>query len=198
MKELNKTRLRWSAVTLAGVGVVGAAIVLFLFCGGFDAAADAAWSQPATWLIHRTMVHSVKVRSGSLDPPGRITPAEVQAGFRIYDTHCAMCHGGPGLGRQPWTAGLEPSPPYLIDAARRWSPADLAFIIQHGVKMTGMPGWSSRISTTDTWNVVAFLEALPYLTAKDYAKMRAAAAERQPMPTQPEPEPDPVPTSPPG
>ena len=164
MTYLDKTRLRWSVFTLCAVGVAGLAIVLILFLGGFNAAADAGWSQSATWAIHRTMIHSVEARAGGLTPPDQFTEAEVRQGFRVYDSHCAMCHGGPGLGRQPWTAGMEPSPPYLIDAAQRWQPEDLYWIVRHGVKMTGMPAWDTRISRTDTWNLVAFLDALPRIT----------------------------------
>ncbi len=173
MTELAKTRLRWSFFTLVAVGVIAAAIALVLFLGGFDAGADAGWSQPSTWAIHRTMVHSVEARAHDLKPPDRFSAAEVREGFRVYDAHCAMCHGGPGLGRQPWTAGMEPSPPYLIDAGRRWKPEELYWIVRHGVKMTGMPAWNSRISSSDTWSLVGFLEAMPSVTATDYARMRA-------------------------
>lgn len=185
MTELNRTRLRWSLLTLCAVGVIGAAVAMYLFLGGFDAAADAPWPQAAGWGIHQTMVHSAKLRARDLEPPSPITPAQVQAGFRLYDAHCAMCHGGPGLARQPWTAGMEPSPPYLIDASRRWTSGDLYWIISHGVKMTGMPAWKSRLSSPETWEVVAFLDALPHLTAADYARMRASLPQPGPMPTQP-------------
>ena len=196
MTDQNKMRLRWSIGALCVAGAIGAAVVFIVFMGGFDVAADAAWSQPSTWAIHRTMIHSVQARSGEARPPDRFTVAEVREGFRLYDAHCAMCHGGPGLGREPWTAGLEPSPPYLIDAAHRWSRQDLYWIIRHGVKMTGMPGWKARISSPETWNLVAFLEALPYLTADDYARMRAALPQGGRLTTQPAdfgPQPPPTP-----
>jgi mono/diheme cytochrome c family protein len=190
--ELAKTRLRWSLITLCAAGVVAVLIALALFLGGFNAAADAGWSQPATWAIHRTMVHSVEARAHDIAPPDRFTAAEVREGFRVYDTHCAMCHGGPGLGRQPWTAGMEPSPPYLIDAALRWKPEELYWIVRHGVKMTGMPAWNSRISSSDTWSLVGFLEALPRITAADYARLRATTPTSGRPTTEAQPEPTPV------
>jgi mono/diheme cytochrome c family protein len=182
-----KARLWWSFLTLCGAGVVAVLIAAVLVGGGFNTAANAGWTQPAVWLIHRTMISSVKARSTGATPPASFTPADVKAGFKLYDAHCAMCHGGPGVARQPWTAGLEPPPPYLIDAPHRWSRQDLYWIVTNGVKMSAMPAWAGRFTSGQTWDVVAFLEALPYLTASDYAHMREATPRSQPMPTQPAP-----------
>jgi len=175
LTDAAKVRLRWSLLTLAAVALIGALVAAALFFGGFDTAADYPWPQPISWAIHRTMTNSVKVRARAVAAPERFTPAEVEAGFRLYDSHCAMCHGGPGLGRQPWTAGLEPTPPYLVEAARRWSRSEMFLIVHDGVRMTAMPAWRGRFSPGQTWDVVAFLQALPDLTARDYARMRALA-----------------------
>jgi hypothetical protein len=41
--------------------------------------------------------------------------------------------------------------------------------------MTALPAWGEVRTDGQLWDLVAFLEALPYLTAADYARMRAAA-----------------------
>jgi hypothetical protein len=41
--------------------------------------------------------------------------------------------------------------------------------------MTAMPAWGEVRTDGQLWDLVAFLEALPYLTAADYARMRANA-----------------------
>jgi mono/diheme cytochrome c family protein len=177
-------RLRWSLGALAAAFVVALGVGAWMVLGGFDSTATKGYSQPTTWLIHRTMIDSVKSRAAAITPPPRFTQAEVLAGFRAYDGHCAMCHGGPGLGRQPWTAGMHPAPPYLLDLPAHWSPSDLYFIVSQGVKMTGMPAWSQTLSDGEIWDIVAFLEALPKLTASDYVRLRRAEALSSP-PTQP-------------
>ncbi len=85
-----------------------------------------------------------------------------------------MCHGGSGVARAAWVQGLTPTPPYLLDAPRRWTPAQLYWIVGQGIKMTAMPAWRLTRTQGEAWNLVAFLEILPYLSARDYARMRAA------------------------
>lgn len=77
---------------------------------------------------------------------------------------------------------MTPSPPYLVDAPRHWTTAELYWIVGNGVKMTGMPAWSAVHSPDQLWDIVAFLEAQPYLTARDYAALRAANGPPQPLP----------------
>ena len=51
-------------------------------------------------------------------------------------------------------------------------------IVGDGVKMTGMPAWRSTLSDAQQWDVVAFLDAMPYLTASDYLRLRAGQKPR--------------------
>jgi mono/diheme cytochrome c family protein len=163
------------ALGFAAVGLGGLGVIEF---GLFDTTATKPHSPLVAWAAHAAMIHSVRVRAGDIQPPDRLTGAEVLAGFADYDTRCALCHGGPGVGRAPWVSGLTPTPPFLIEASRQWSPAQLDLIVGQGVKMTAMPGWSTTLSSSRIWNIVAFLEALPYLTPRDYATMRTAEAAR--------------------
>jgi len=185
--ELNKTGIKWSLFTLAGVAVAAGAAVAAVVAGAFDTAATAAWPQPVAWLIHRTMIDSVRARASSVVPPAGFTPEQVRAGFQVYDAHCAMCHGGPGVSRQPWVAGLEPTAPYLIDVRRLFSRPELYWVVRNGVKMTAMPAWRDRLSEGETWDVVAFLEALPGMTPAQYARLRAAAPPLAQASTKPAP-----------
>jgi mono/diheme cytochrome c family protein len=178
MDERNKTRARWSLGTAAAFVLIGAATLALVMGGGFDATASNGYPQAVSWAIHQTMVDSVRVRASAIAPPARFSQAQVLAGFRTYDAHCVMCHGGPGIARQDWTAGMHPAPPYLLDASQHWRPAELYFVVDNGVKMTGMPAWGETLSKDDIWNLVAFLEFLPNMTPADYARLRA-------MPDQP-------------
>ncbi|MDE2488987.1 MAG: cytochrome c [Alphaproteobacteria bacterium] len=185
MEERNRTRLTWSLGALIAAGVLAGVVGLVEVAGGFDTAATHPFPQPATWLVHRTMIDSVKWRAQSVSPPPKFTEPQVMAGFRDYDADCAMCHGAPGVGRQPWVAGMDPPPPYLLDAANRWRPEELYFIVSEGVKMTGMPAWRKALPKDEIWNIVAFLEAMPRTTAADYARLRATYGPGAPIFTQP-------------
>ena len=131
------------------------------------------------------MIRSTKVRADDVTAPRSFTPDRLYAGFRAYDSECAMCHGAPGVDRARWVKGMTPPPPYLLDAARVWSRKDLYWIVGRGVKMTGMPAWRATRSDADVWNVVGFLEMLPCISAYDYQQLRQTGGRPPaPMPTQ--------------
>jgi mono/diheme cytochrome c family protein len=89
-------------------------------------------------------------------------PEALQQGQRIYAQSCAVCHGADahghtGLGRAMYPPAMDLTSPH----AQHWNDAELFWIIQNGVRMTGMPGWKSMISETDTWKLVRFIHSLP-------------------------------------
>jgi mono/diheme cytochrome c family protein len=154
--------------------------------GAFDVRASTPHSTVVAWATHTTMIHATDRGAAQIHAPAAFAPAQVTAGFRIYDQDCVECHGAPGIARAPWTDGLTPSPPYLVDAPRHWTSPELYRIVSEGVKMTAMPAWRESRSIDQIWDLVAFLEAQPYFTAPDYARLRAANASAAP-PTSPVP-----------
>ena len=70
--------------------------------------------------------------------------------------------------------GLYPPPPDLAKTAPLYSPAELFWIVKHGVKMTGMPAWSDH-SDDELWATVGFLEKLPSMSEQDYARLVMAS-----------------------
>jgi mono/diheme cytochrome c family protein len=158
----------WAA-GLASVGVVGLGVV---FTGAFDTTASTPHPVLIAWATHLTMTNAVKRNARQLPEPPSFTPTDVLAGAQTYDVNCAVCHGGPGVARAPWIGGMTPSPPFLLDASRNWTPKELFWIVRYGVRMTGMPAWDQTLSERDVWNLVAFLKALPDMSAADYARAR--------------------------
>ncbi|HEY2749728.1 cytochrome c [Phenylobacterium sp.] len=151
------------------MGIVALVIVCF---GYFDTTASTPHPPLVAWATHMTMKNAVRRAAAKMPPPSQFTAASVQRGFAIYDTNCEACHGGPGVPRAAWVSGMTPSPPFLLGAARQWTPNQLFWIVRHGVRMTGMPAWDQTLSQADVWHVVAFLEALPGYSAADYARLR--------------------------
>ncbi len=164
-----------AATAIAGAGAFGLAVVEL---GAFNASASKPHEPLVYWSTHETMIRSVEQRAAGIAAPARFTAAQVQAGLATYQERCAMCHGGPATDRQPWVAGLNPTPPYLVDSARHWSKPQLYWIIKHGLKMTAMPAWQDVLSDQEVWNTVALLEAMPDLSPEAYLKMVQAADRR--------------------
>jgi hypothetical protein len=75
---------------------------------------------------------------------------------------------------------MVPTPPYLLEVSRQWTPAQLYWIVHEGVKMTGMPAWGETQSVARVWNIVAFLEASPAISPADYARLRDRQAAADP------------------
>lgn len=171
----------------AVAGAVAAGILALIIAalvianGWFDVSASKGHGLLVTWLLHTTMIRSVRARAGAAPIP--FSPQQVEDGFRMYDAHCVMCHGAPGVARPEWVKGLTPPPPYLMDAARRWSPGELRFIVSNGIKMTAMPAWKFSRSEEQLSGLVAFLEKLPDLSPAQYARMRAALRANRPVPS---------------
>jgi mono/diheme cytochrome c family protein len=140
--------------------------------GIFDAAAFKPHSKFTEWLTHDTMIHSVKRHATSITPPEAFAPGQVLAGFCQYETHCVSCHGAAGVARQPWVNGIEPAPPYLLDVHQRFKRRELFWIVQNGIKMTGMPSWRETMSERQIWDVVAWLEESPKLPPQTYVNWR--------------------------
>jgi mono/diheme cytochrome c family protein len=185
---------RWKTI---GFGVLlgwlsgGAALAVgatgFIALGMFDVAATTPQTDWTSWITHTTMIRSVKMRAGAPPRSQNLPRAQVERGSRLYESHCVACHGGPGISRADWTAGLNPTPPYLLDTAREWSSSQLHFIIANGVKMTAMPGWKLRFSDQDIWSVVAFVKALRGMSRAYYLRIGAALShpERAAAPATP-------------
>jgi mono/diheme cytochrome c family protein len=100
-------------------------------------------------------------------------------GRQVFLQSCALCHGADGrgetyIGRNMYPPAMDMTSPHV----QHWSDAELFWIIQNGVRLTGMPSWQSSISETDTWKLARFIHSLPRLDA---------TATRTPAPPQAQP-----------
>ena len=160
-------------------GLVAVAVVVplgafaFVKSGVFNVGASHPHTRFTEWITHETMIHSVRRHAAGIEPSARVTAAQVVAGFCLYETHCVACHGAAAVAREQWVAGLEPSPPYLLDATSKWTPSQLFWIAKNGIKMTGMPSWRDSLSDGQIWDVVGFIEAIRDLPPQTYVKWRS-------------------------
>ena len=117
------------------------------------------------------------------------TPDVVAEGMAHYADHCAGCHANNGSGDTEVGHGLYPKPPDMrLDATQSLSDGELFYIIENGVRFTGMPAWSSDDPTEShgTWHLVHFIRELPRLTPEQIEQMEKlnpkAPDEMQPEP----------------
>jgi mono/diheme cytochrome c family protein len=168
-----KAALPYVAGGFAALVLMGVFGLLFMSSGLYNVAASSPHTRPMEWLLHGTMIQSVRRHAKSVVAPARFTNAQVLAGFCQYEAHCVACHGAAGVAREHWVSGIEPAPPYLLDATARWNRAELFWIAKNGIKMTGMPAWTDTMADRDVWNVVAFLEASREMPSQTYLQWRS-------------------------
>jgi hypothetical protein len=78
-----------------------------------------------------------------------------------------------------WNAATSPKgyihdPQTFAKSVKLYTPAELFWIVKHGIRMTGMPSWGDH-SDDELWATVAFIEKLPGMTDQDYANLVAAS-----------------------
>ena len=165
-----------AAATLTAAGVLTLICgAVFVWSGVYNVAATSKHSRPIEWLLHFVMQRSVALHAPALTPPDLHDPALIRRGAAHFASGCAPCHGAPGELASPIAQQMTPVPPGLYSADRDFTPSQLFWIVQHGVKMTAMPGWSAQSRADEIWAMVAFLEELPHLNTPDYLKLSGAA-----------------------
>jgi mono/diheme cytochrome c family protein len=159
------------------LGVAGFAA--FVYSGAFNVAATNRHWSATYWLLETARVRSIKMHAaGIVVPDGFDDQAKVVAAVDHFSAHCAVCHGAPGAERGELAAGMYPKPPDLADVSKRFTPAELFWILKNGIKMSGMPSMSED-GDDMLWATVGFLEKLPGMTPDDYNDLwMASQAQR--------------------
>jgi thiosulfate dehydrogenase len=81
------------------------------------------------------------------------------AGARIYRNNCAVCHGLPGQEQTAIAMGEFPKPPNLFKGKGVTDdPVGVIYWkVANGIRLTGMPGFSSSLSNDQMWQVSLLL-----------------------------------------
>ncbi|WP_009867628.1 cytochrome c (plasmid) [Methylobacterium fujisawaense] len=156
-------------ITLLSAGVLSILIAAtVIYAGLFNVAAtDPHWSA-TYWVLETARVRSIQVHAAGLAPPaGYDAPNNIVAAVGHFSEHCATCHGAPGAKQSELAEGMYPRPPNLKEAAGRYTPGELFWILKHGIKMSGMPSMESD-GDAMLWSTVAFLEKLPQMSDDAY------------------------------
>jgi mono/diheme cytochrome c family protein len=89
-------------------------------------------------------------------------------GQQAYLQSCAICHGADGHGQTTLGQGMYPPAMDLTSPhVQHWNDSELFWIIQNGVRLTGMASWKGVISPDETWKLVIFVHHLPELDAAE-------------------------------
>ncbi len=175
---ISETRRRRFIIVLAVIGalaliavIVGGLMLLVAVRRGFSARDQP--SRMETMLARSMRAWSIPSRAKRLTNPVQAS-AEVVAEARAHwADHCASCHGNNGSGDTAIGRNLYPKAPDMRAAAtQEMSDGELYYIIENGIRLTGMPAWGQgRDDSEDSWKLVAFIRHLPSLTKDEVRQM---------------------------
>ncbi len=113
--------------------------------------------------------------------PWTATPGNVQQGREIFIARCSACHAYDGSGQTQVGRALYPKPPDLRQApTQRLTDGEIHYIIQNGVRLTGMPAWSTTDGQPDqdSWKLMLFIRQLRRPSPQESTPARTAVSAR--------------------
>ncbi|MGH9161902.1 MAG: c-type cytochrome [Vicinamibacteraceae bacterium] len=168
MKSIVKALL----VLILVVAVALGALAVSIMNRGISARTEPTWIEVQ---IARTMRHLAIPRAdrgrASPVPP---SPKTIRAGLEHFADHCAICHANDGSGDVDIGRSLYPKAPDLRDSqTQALSDGELFYIIENGIRLTGMPAWGTGTAEGETasWHLVHFIRHLPKMTPAELAQM---------------------------
>jgi cytochrome c553 len=164
----------WKAAVCRVLGILTALAiggVLFIALGLPSIAANTGHWPLTERFLEVVMTHTVRMRTLGTKVPPLDDPALVLKGAGHYATGCAPCHGAPGQPRSLIARQMLPTPPWLVDDVSSLEPAEMFWIVRHGLKYTAMPAWPAPEREDEVWAMVAFLQRLPGLDPAEYRQL---------------------------
>ncbi len=131
--------------------------VLFAYMGFVDMRADNPPSKIERTIAGHAMDANVARAAPKLTNPVTANEANLVAGAHLYRDNCAVCHGDPVHPKAPLAESLNPPAPQFMTDMADMPENQNFYILQHGIRWTGMPGWKNVLSDQQIWGLVTFL-----------------------------------------
>jgi mono/diheme cytochrome c family protein len=158
------------------------ALAVVIGVGGvwyFVSSGVSAKEQPGAvekFLATRVRDMAIQRRARSLTNPVESAGDVIVKGRAHFADHCATCHGNDGSGNTEMGRSMWPKVPDMrLAKTQNLSDGELFWIIENGVRFTGMPGWSTgtKEGETATWHLVHFIRRLPKLLPEELEEMES-------------------------
>lgn len=174
MKRLTTAILLTFIVTLA---LVWLTLVVVARAGVVDVAATAGYVPGAEWFFSTLSERSIRrhagkaVEAGRIELPAEVTDDMLRTGASHYRSMCVVCHGAPGTDRGEFGKGLTPEPPDLARIAGERSGAEVYWVLEHGIRHTGMPAFGATHGKEELQAITAFVGRLDDMSPDEYGRL---------------------------
>jgi mono/diheme cytochrome c family protein len=164
--------LKLLVIVLTTAGLVALVVATVLVLGGISARPNPGRFEAA--VAGRLRALAIPRAAHNRSSPIPVSDEVIRSGMAHFADHCASCHANDGSGDTEMGRGLYPRAPDMrLPATQAMSDGDLFYIIENGVRFTGMPAWGTGAPDSEiaTWHLVQFIRRLPTLTEHDLARM---------------------------
>lgn len=161
------------ALTLI-LAVLGVLAWVRCLSGAFSAREQPSFSE--RWLANEVRHFAMPSEAKTLKNPVAYAPEVLEEARAHWADHCASCHANNGSGDTQIGRNLYPKAPDMRrPKTQQLSDGELYYVIQNGVRLTGMPAWGSSgdgNGNRDSWKLVLFIRHLPRMTAQEAEQMQ--------------------------
>ena len=170
---MKRTPLKWLVLILLIVIGAASAFAWSMLERGFSAR-DTPSSIEA---FVATRLRHLSIPRAALEArnPVEASPEVLSGAMEHFADHCATCHGNDGTGETLIGRGLYPKPPDMSQAGtQNLSDGELYYIIENGIRFTGMPAFGETAGDTqdkESWALVHFIRHLPKITPEEVIAM---------------------------
>jgi mono/diheme cytochrome c family protein len=170
---MNGSRARTVFVVFVVLAVAGGAGA-YMLARGFSARDEPTSAE--AFIARRLRHFAIPRKARDTVNPAQPSSEVLSAAMAHFADHCAICHGNDGRGTPLIGRGLYPKPPDMTQpATQQLSDGELYYIIENGVRFTGMPGFGEDPGNKDdkeTWDLVLFIRHLPGITDDELVEMK--------------------------
>jgi predicted CXXCH cytochrome family protein len=170
-------RLKTLILAFCCFAIIAVACGLLLIRRGFSARDEPTSLERTVARFVRNL--SIPNRVAQEPNPWKPTPDVLKEAREVFTARCATCHGPDGRGQTIVGRNLYPKPPDLRSAfTQKLTDGQIHYIIQNGVRLTGMPAWGNPHEEEGeiSWKLVLFIRDLRQATTAELTEQREAAA----------------------
>jgi mono/diheme cytochrome c family protein len=151
-----RSRIGWTIFALVVVLIVIALMRFSVTARHEPGAAETRLANSAKrYFIYRASRHGIPPRPQS-------TKARIESGSSHYGLDCGVCHAEDGRAQQPPGQLMYPRASDLTSKqVQSYSDQELFWVIQNGIRFTGMPAFGDVETPDDIWDVVNYVRTLP-------------------------------------
>jgi mono/diheme cytochrome c family protein len=160
---------------LTAVAVVVLAGFSYVRFGFVDSRADIPINPIEQAVAMPSLDASVNRHAPAVENPVDSSDATLTAGMKIYQMHCASCHGDVNHPHGELADALYPRAPQFAEDSPDMPENQNFYIIEHGIRFSGMPAWKQSLSDQQIWQVTTFLSHMDKLPPGVADSWRAAA-----------------------